>query len=179
MYTLCTVCCVPAPLSSSLSVCTYCIQMTSGILGAIIEWKRIILCELIALVTFNLTPAPRARTRSRNSAAKRQLSHTKSKSKGNKTEKNIVNFPYSFYLPPFLHPSLSFSLSLPLFYFSFCFYFVFGLGFQASEPTIERERERKIVDFLRPSLCALLLSLPTFRRSQPKPVPATDLGYGI
>jgi len=30
--------------------------MTSGILGAIIEWKRIILCELIALVTFNLTP---------------------------------------------------------------------------------------------------------------------------
>lgn len=105
MYTLCTVCCVPSPLS--LSLCTYCIQMTSGILGAIIEWKRIILCELIALVTFNLTPAPRARTRSRNSAAKRQLSHTKSKSKGNRTEKNRADFPYSFYLPP--------SLPLPLF----------------------------------------------------------------
>lgn len=30
--------------------------MTTSILCSIIEWKRIILCELIALVTFNLIP---------------------------------------------------------------------------------------------------------------------------
>lgn len=74
-------------LPLSFCVCSYCIQMTSGILGAIIEWKRIILCELIALVTFNLTPGPGDRTRSRNSAAKRQLSHKEQKQRQRNREK--------------------------------------------------------------------------------------------
>jgi len=56
--------------------------MTTSILCSIIEWKRIILCELIALVTFNLIPGGAGKGKRRGRASS-ERAQKKSKPKEN------------------------------------------------------------------------------------------------